>query len=64
MKTLPATDGQTIGLGVTGHAGYASGALKSAKPSYAYDGGEHGTQARAAETGGRRSSTTRGPGRR
>ncbi|MCX5193660.1 S8 family serine peptidase [Streptomyces sp. NBC_00249] len=52
MKTVPAADGQRIGLSVTGHAGYAPGALKSAKLSYSYDG-EHWTEARTAEGGGR-----------
>ncbi|MFD5509352.1 S8 family serine peptidase [Streptomyces sp. NPDC127051] len=52
MKTLPAANGQTIGLGVTGHAGYAPGALKSVKLAYSYDG-EHWTQAAVAERSGR-----------
>lgn len=38
MKTVAAANGQSIGLGVTGHAGYESGALKTAKLSYSYDG--------------------------
>ncbi|MFD9457646.1 S8 family serine peptidase [Streptomyces sp. NPDC059985] len=52
MKTVAAADGQSIGLGVTGHAGYAPGALKSAKLSYSYDG-ETWTAAKTAERGGR-----------
>ncbi|MET9610831.1 S8 family serine peptidase [Streptomyces sp. NPDC006512] len=52
MKTVAAANGQSIGLSVTGHAGYAPGALKSAKLSYSYDG-ENWTQARTTERGGR-----------
>ena len=52
MKTVAAANGQSIGLGVTGHAGYAPGALKSAKLSYSYDG-ETWTAARTTERGGR-----------
>ncbi|MGW6406283.1 S8 family peptidase [Streptomyces vinaceus] len=52
MKTLPAANGQTIGLAVTGHAGYAPGALKSAKLAYSYDG-EHWTPAAVTERNGR-----------
>ncbi|MGW6980174.1 hypothetical protein ACWGE1_12090 [Streptomyces sp. NPDC054932] len=52
MKTVAAANGQSIGLGVTGHAGYAPGALKSAKLSYSYDG-ENWTAARVGEHGGR-----------
>ncbi|MFE9632149.1 hypothetical protein [Streptomyces sp. NPDC006463] len=51
MKTAPAANGQSIGLGVTGHAGYAAGALKSAKLSYSYDG-ENWTDAKVSERGG------------
>ncbi|MGW9376152.1 S8 family peptidase [Streptomyces xanthophaeus] len=51
MKTVPATDGQAVGLGVSGHAGYAPGALKSAKLSYSYDG-ENWTAAKVSERGG------------
>ncbi|MEU6297431.1 S8 family peptidase [Streptomyces erythrochromogenes] len=51
MKTVAAANGQTIGLGVTGHAGYAPGALKSAALAYSYDG-EHWTQAKVTERGG------------
>ncbi|MER5733077.1 S8 family serine peptidase [Streptomyces sp. NPDC002138] len=52
MKTVAAAAGQRIGLGVTGHAGYAPGALKSAKLSYSYDN-EHWTEAAVGERGGR-----------
>ncbi|WP_405437584.1 S8 family serine peptidase [Streptomyces avidinii] len=52
MKTVAAATGQSIGLGVTGHAGYTPGALKSAKLSYSYDG-ENWTQAEVGERGGR-----------
>uniref|UniRef100_A0AAU2JZ88 S8 family serine peptidase n=1 Tax=Streptomyces sp. NBC_00049 TaxID=2903617 RepID=A0AAU2JZ88_9ACTN len=52
LKTVAAADGLSIGLGVTGHAGYAPGALKSAKLSYSYDG-ENWTQAKVSERGGR-----------
>lgn len=50
-KTVAAADGQTIGLSVTGHAGYAPGALKAAKLSYSYDG-ESWTGAKVSERGG------------
>ncbi|WP_327169002.1 S8 family peptidase [Streptomyces subrutilus] len=50
-KTVPAADGQRIGLSVTGHAGYAPGALKSARLSYSYDG-ETWTDAKVTERGG------------
>ncbi|WP_030715154.1 S8 family peptidase [Streptomyces sp. NRRL S-237] len=51
-KTVAAANGLSIGLGVTGHAGYTPGALKSAKLSYSYDG-ENWTQAKVSERGGR-----------
>ncbi|MFG2340877.1 S8 family serine peptidase [Streptomyces yangpuensis] len=51
MKTVEAADGRTIGLGVTGHAGYVPGALKSAALAYSYDG-EHWTQAEVRQSGG------------
>ncbi|MFD9409939.1 S8 family serine peptidase [Streptomyces sp. NPDC059989] len=51
-KTLAAANGQSIGLGITGHAGYAPGALKSAKLSYSYDG-ENWTEAKVGERGGK-----------
>ncbi|MFD9337652.1 S8 family serine peptidase [Streptomyces sp. NPDC060028] len=56
MKTVAAADGQTIGLSVTGHAGYAPGALKSAKLSYSYDG-ENWTEAGVSERGGKWTAT-------
>ncbi|MEU9163639.1 S8 family serine peptidase [Streptomyces sp. NPDC048424] len=52
LKTVAAANGQSIGLSVTGHAGYVPGALKSAKLSYSYDG-ENWTQAKVGERGGR-----------
>lgn len=52
MKTVAAANGQSIGLSVTGHAGYAPGALKSAKLSYSYDG-EHWTEAKVSERAGK-----------
>ncbi|MGW3661403.1 PA domain-containing protein, partial [Streptomyces sp. NPDC005151] len=57
LKTLPAKDGQTIGLSVTGHAGYTPGKLVAAKVSYSYDGGETWTQATTAQQGGRWTAT-------
>ncbi|MCX4696260.1 S8 family serine peptidase [Streptomyces sp. NBC_01408] len=51
LKTVPAADGQAIGLSATGHGGYASGALKSAKLSYSYDG-ENWMEAKVSERGG------------
>ncbi|MGW6687220.1 S8 family peptidase [Streptomyces sp. NPDC054961] len=57
MKTLAAADGQKIGLGVSGHAGYAPGALKSAALSYSYDNGEHWTAAKTGEHGGQWTAT-------
>ncbi len=50
-KTVPAANGLSVGLGVTGHAGYAPGALKSAKLSYSYDG-EEWTAAKVTGRGG------------
>ncbi len=52
MKTLPAADGQKIGLSVSGHAGYTPGALTAAKLSYSYDDGETWTDAKVAEQSG------------
>ncbi|MER7822708.1 S8 family serine peptidase [Streptomyces sp. NPDC096097] len=51
-KTVAAADGLRIGLGVTGHAGYTPGALRSAKLSYSYDG-ENWTEAKVGEHAGR-----------
>ncbi|MFJ1614290.1 S8 family peptidase [Streptomyces sp. NPDC088249] len=57
LKTLPAKDGQTIGLSVTGHAGYTPGKLTAAKVSYSYDGGETWTRATTAQQGGHWTAT-------
>nr|WSX49171.1 S8 family serine peptidase [Streptomyces sp. NBC_00974] len=57
MKTLAAANGQKITLGVSGHAGYTPGALKSATLSYSYDNGESWTEAKAAERGGQWTAT-------
>ncbi|MER6103144.1 S8 family serine peptidase [Streptomyces sp. NPDC001832] len=57
LKALAAKDGQTIGLSVTGHAGYTPGKLVAAKVSYSYDGGETWTQATTAEEGGHWTAT-------
>ncbi|WP_328301474.1 S8 family serine peptidase [Streptomyces sp. NBC_00435] len=57
MKTLAAANGQKIGLGVSGHGGYAPGALKSAKLSYSYDNGESWTGAKVSERGGQWTAT-------
>ncbi|MFI8949598.1 S8 family peptidase [Streptomyces sp. NPDC053750] len=45
LKTVAAKDGLRIGLGITGHAGYTPGKLKSAKLSYSYDEGATWTEA-------------------
>ncbi|MFE7354783.1 S8 family serine peptidase [Streptomyces sp. NPDC057543] len=57
LKTLPAKDGQTIGLSVTGHAGYTPGKLVAAEVSYSYDGGETWTRATTAQQGGQWTAT-------
>ncbi|MDV9192160.1 S8 family serine peptidase [Streptomyces sp. SR27] len=57
LKTLAATDGQQIGLTVTGHAGYTPAALTSAKLSYSYDGGTTWTEARVSQQGGQWTAT-------
>ncbi|WP_327370879.1 S8 family peptidase [Streptomyces sp. NBC_01217] len=57
LKTLAAKDGQTIGLNVTGHAGYTPGKLVAAKVSYSYDGGETWTTATTAQRGGHWTAT-------
>ncbi|MFI5769523.1 S8 family peptidase [Streptomyces sp. NPDC051658] len=57
LKTLAAKDGQTIGLSVTGHAGYTPGKLTAAKVSYSYDGGETWIDATTAQRGGRWTAT-------
>ncbi|MFF4172837.1 S8 family serine peptidase [Streptomyces sp. NPDC001744] len=57
LKTLAATDGQHIGLTVTGHAGYTPAPLTSARLSYSYDGGATWTGARVSQQGGRWTAT-------
>ncbi|MCN9240625.1 S8 family serine peptidase [Streptomyces sp. RY43-2] len=52
LKTLAAQDGQHITLGVTGHAGYQPGTLRSVKLSYSYDEGATWTEAPTAEQKG------------
>ncbi|MFJ1651312.1 S8 family peptidase [Streptomyces sp. NPDC088337] len=56
LKTVPARDGQTIGLSVTGHAGYTPGKLVAAKVSYSYDG-ETWTEATTSQRDGRWTAT-------
>lgn len=51
LKTLPAADGQRIGLSVTGHAGYTPAALASARLSYSYDDGATWTEAAVTHRG-------------
>ncbi|MCY0934099.1 S8 family peptidase [Streptomyces sp. H34-S4] len=57
MKTLAAANGQKIGLGVSGHAGYTPGALKSAKLSYSYDEGGSWSEAKVSRRGGQWTAT-------
>ncbi|MGW2084910.1 S8 family peptidase [Streptomyces sp. NPDC001880] len=57
FKTLAAKDGQTIGLSVTGHAGYTPGKLVDAKVSYSYDSGETWTRATTAQEDGHWTAT-------
>ncbi|MCX5339916.1 S8 family peptidase [Streptomyces atratus] len=57
LKTLPAKDGQTIGLSVTGHAGYTPGKLVAVEVSYSYDDGETWTRATTAQQGGHWTAT-------
>lgn len=57
LKTLPATNGQKIGLSVTGHAGYAPGKLTAAELAYSYDDGETWTKATTSRQGGRWTAT-------
>ncbi|MER7517712.1 S8 family serine peptidase [Streptomyces sp. NPDC126499] len=57
LKTLAATDGQRIGLFVTGHAGYTPAPLTSARLSYSYDGGETWTEAPVSRQGDAWSAT-------
>ncbi|MCP3820816.1 hypothetical protein NLX86_22775 [Streptomyces sp. A3M-1-3] len=57
LKTLPAADGQLIGLRVSGQAGYTPATLNSAKLSYSYDKGETWTEAKASQRDGRWTAT-------
>ncbi|MFF7033775.1 S8 family peptidase [Streptomyces griseus] len=57
MKTVPAKNGQRIGLDATGHAGYTPGELTGAKVSFSYDGGETWHAATTARQGGRWTAT-------
>nr|WP_168723301.1 S8 family serine peptidase [Streptomyces sp. SAT1]ANO41859.1 peptidase [Streptomyces sp. SAT1] len=57
LKSLPAKAGQTIGLSVTGHAGYTPGKLTAAKVSYSYDGGTTWTAATTSQHQGRWTAT-------
>ncbi|MFF6906362.1 S8 family serine peptidase [Streptomyces sp. NPDC012389] len=57
MKTVPAQDGQRIGLTATGHAGYTPGRLTRAAVSFSYDGGETWHAAATAQQGGRWTAT-------
>ncbi|MFF5971292.1 S8 family serine peptidase [Streptomyces sp. NPDC012769] len=57
LKTLAATDGQRIGLSVTGHAGYTPAPLTSARLSYSYDGGGTWTEAPVTHQGDAWSAT-------
>lgn len=57
MKTVPAKDGQRIGLTATGHAGYTPGRLTGATVSFSYDGGETWHAATTAQQGGRWTAT-------
>ncbi|MFD7135214.1 hypothetical protein [Streptomyces sp. NPDC059894] len=52
LTSLPAKDGQTIDLSVTGHAGYTPGKLAAATVSYSYDDGATWNQATTAQRGG------------
>jgi len=51
-KTLAASAGQVLPIRVTGHGGYAPGAIASAKFAYSYDGGATWTGAAVSGTGG------------
>ncbi|MYR57295.1 peptidase, partial [Streptomyces sp. SID625] len=57
LKSLPAKAGQTIGLSVTGHAGYTPGKLTAAKVSYSYDGGTTWIAATTSQHQGRWTAT-------
>ena len=51
-KTLAASAGQVLPIRVTGHGGYAPGAITSATFDYSYDGGTTWTKAVVSSTGG------------
>ncbi|MER7697823.1 MULTISPECIES: S8 family serine peptidase [unclassified Streptomyces] len=57
MKTVPAKNGQTIGLDATGHAGYTPAGLTGARVSFSYDGGETWHAATTARRDGRWTAT-------
>ncbi|WP_228988960.1 S8 family serine peptidase [Streptomyces sp. DH8] len=57
MKTVPAKNGQRIGLAATGHAGYTPGRLTAAKVSFSYDGGDTWHAAATAVKDGRWTAT-------
>lgn len=57
MKTVPAKNGQQIGLDATGHAGYTPAELTGAKVSFSYDGGETWRTATTAQQAGRWTAT-------
>ncbi|MGW6286767.1 S8 family serine peptidase [Streptomyces sp. NPDC055107] len=57
MKTVPAKNGQKIGLDATGHAGYTPAELTGAKVSFSYDGGETWRTATTAQQAGRWTAT-------
>jgi len=57
MKTVPAKDGQRIGLTATGHAGYTLGRLAGATVSFSHDGGGTRHAATTAQQGGRWTAT-------
>ncbi|MFI9604028.1 S8 family peptidase [Streptomyces sp. NPDC052043] len=52
LKTLPAEDGQRLGLTVTGHTGYTPGGLTKVALSYSYDNGQTWTEAKTAQSDG------------
>jgi hypothetical protein len=57
MKTLAANGNQQLGLRLTGHAGYAPGAITEAKVATSYDGGATWTDAVVAQSGGQWTAT-------
>ncbi|MEU6658329.1 S8 family serine peptidase [Streptomyces sp. NPDC046821] len=52
LKTLPAEDGQKLGLTVTGHTGYTPGELTKVAVSTSYDNGQTWTEAKTAQSDG------------